>query len=191
MTAARGQRRQRNTRRGMACLRASTQGTAVPGHGEPQGMLLTAVRTAAVANDEPWHGTSAERARQGHGERDAEVTVQRQSSNAQAAKESTERCRAQPLATRMRDPAPDHDHSGAGQGAGRARPAVRAPRVCWRGEQQPGRARRRAAASGGQDMLVIRVNGAASAAGAQWLWPARQGALASQRGGDRAQSPAR
>ena len=70
----------------MARLRASTQGTAMPGHGEPQGMLLTAVRTAAVANDEPWHGTFADRARQGHSGRDAEATVQRQSSNAQMAK---------------------------------------------------------------------------------------------------------
>ena len=140
--------------------------------------------------DSAWHvcgqrqGTTRQTRRRGDRETGSLLTHKRP-------KESTERCRTQPLATRMRDPAPDHGHSGAGQGAGRARPAVRAPRVCWRGEQQPGRARRRAAASGGQDTLVIRVNGAASAAGAQWLWPARQGALASQRGGDRAQSPAR
>jgi len=59
----------------MACLRASTQGTAVPGHGEPQGVLLTAVRTAAAANDETRHGTSADSARERHGRRDAEETV--------------------------------------------------------------------------------------------------------------------
>jgi len=47
----------------------------VPGHGEPQGVLLTAVRTAAAANDETRHGTSADSARERHGRRDAEETV--------------------------------------------------------------------------------------------------------------------
>ena len=49
-------------------------------------MLLTAVRTAAAANDETRHGTSADRARRRHGGCDAAVTVKRQSPNAQAAK---------------------------------------------------------------------------------------------------------
>ena len=38
-------------------------------------MLLTAVRTAAAANDETRHGTSADSARERHGRRDAEETV--------------------------------------------------------------------------------------------------------------------
>ena len=59
----------------MARLRASTQGTAVLGHEEPQDVLLTAVRTAAAANDETRHGTSADSARERHGRRDAEETV--------------------------------------------------------------------------------------------------------------------
>ena len=59
----------------MARLWASTQGTAVPGHGEPQGVLLTAVCTAAAANDETRHGTSVDSARQRHGGRDAEETM--------------------------------------------------------------------------------------------------------------------
>ena len=105
MTAARGQRRQRNTRRGMAHLRSSTQGTAVLGQGEPQGVLLTAVRTAAAANDEPWHGTTVAGAKQGHGGRDAEATAQRQFSKRANGQGSTERCRAQPLAMWTRDPA--------------------------------------------------------------------------------------
>ena len=61
----------------MARLRASTQGTAVPSHGEPQGVLLTAVCTAAAANDETRHGTSTDSARQRHGRRNAEVTVKK------------------------------------------------------------------------------------------------------------------
>ena len=37
----------------------STLGTDLPGHGEPQGVLPTAVRTAAAANDETRHGSPA------------------------------------------------------------------------------------------------------------------------------------
>ena len=75
VTAARGQRRQRSSRRGMACLWASTQGTAVPGHGEPQGVLQTAIYMSAAVNDETRYGLSADSARQGHDGRDAEVTM--------------------------------------------------------------------------------------------------------------------
>ena len=53
----------------------STLGTDLPGHGEPQGVLRTAARTAAVANDETRYGSSADSARQRHGGRDAEVTA--------------------------------------------------------------------------------------------------------------------
>ena len=126
-------------------------------------MLLTAVRTVAAANDEPWHGTSAASARQGHDGRDAEATAQRQFSKRANGQGSTERCRAQPLATLMRDPARPRPQRGQGK-AGRARPAVRARRVGWRCEQQRGRARRRQQRAGGQDARYVRVDGVARAA---------------------------
>jgi len=150
----RGQRGQRNARLGMARLRTSTQGTAVLGQGEPQGVLPTAVRTVAAANDEPRHGTSAAGARPGHGGRDAEATAQRQFSKRTNGQGSTERCRAQPLATRTRDPARPRPQRGQGK-AGRARAADRARRVGRRGEQQRGRAHRRAAAR-----QMVRTRGA-------------------------------
>jgi len=176
----------------MARLRASTQGTAVPGHGEPQGVLLTAVRTAAVANDEPWHGTSADRARQGHGGRDAKATVQRQSSNAQAAKESTERCRAQSLATRMWDPArprPQRGRARCGQstvgGPGATRRLAR--RAAARQSAQAGRSEAVARARRSCECTAQRAQpGAAVGSG-----PHGRARWQANRGGDRAQSLAR